>query len=212
MRSLVHRTIGNPTAKAAIDMALWDITGQAVDRPVTHLLGGCTDRMRVSHMLGFDAPGKTADEALRMRESHGITTFKVKVGRHPVHLDLDVCRAIREAVGETAELYVDGDRGWTASEAAAALPEFDELGMTLVEELCPADDVLGRRWLVRQCRVPFVADESATTPAEATRALLGGDATTISTFGCSRSAATRTARSSPSASRPPSCCARLSRR
>ncbi|MFD3589824.1 mandelate racemase/muconate lactonizing enzyme family protein [Streptomyces sp. NPDC058683] len=180
IRARLHRTVGNPAAKSALDMALWDITGQALDRPVTQLLGGWTDRLRVSHMLGFDAPRRMADEAVRIRDTYGITVFKVKVGRRPARLDLDVCRALRETLGEETELYVDGNRGWTASEAAAALRELDELGMTLAEELCPADDVLGRRWLVGQSRIPFVADESATTPAEVTRSLLDGAATAIS--------------------------------
>lgn len=52
--------------------------------------------------------------------------------------------------------------------------------MSRVEELCPADDVLGRRWLVAQCPVPFIADESAPTPAEVTREILAGAATGIS--------------------------------
>ncbi|MFC8432457.1 mandelate racemase/muconate lactonizing enzyme family protein [Streptomyces sp. NPDC057253] len=180
VHGLLHRTVGNPAAKSAIDMALWDIVGQALGQPVGRLLGGYTDRMRVSHMLGFDAPRRMADEAERMRDTYGITVFKVKVGRHPVRDDLDVCRAVREVLGAEAELYVDGNRGWTPSEAAAALRELDTLGITLAEELCPADDVLGRRRLVRDCPVPFVADESATTPAEVTRSLLDGAATAIS--------------------------------
>jgi L-alanine-DL-glutamate epimerase-like enolase superfamily enzyme len=183
-RERVHarldRTVGNPTAKAAIDMALWDIAGQALRLSVTRLLGGWSDRMRVAHMLGFDTPPRMAAEAARIRDTYGITTFKVKVGRRPVRLDLDVCKALREALGTEAELYVDGNRGWTASESAAALRELDGLGITLAEELCPADDVLGRRWLVRRSPVPFVADESATTPAEVTRSLLDGAATAIS--------------------------------
>ncbi|MBP8536663.1 mandelate racemase/muconate lactonizing enzyme family protein [Streptomyces sp. MK37H] len=176
----LHRTVGNPAAKAAIDVALWDIAGQALGQPVTRLLGGYTDRMRVAHMLGFDTPERMADEAERMRDTYGITTFKVKVGRRPVRLDLDVCRALRAALGDDAELYVDGNRGWTAQEAAAALRELGTIGITLAEELCPADDVLGRQWLVRGSPVPFVADESATTPAEVTRSLLDGAATAIS--------------------------------
>src|SRR5690606_14701037 len=80
----MHRTVGNPTAKAAVDMALWDIIGQSLGVPVARLLGGYTDRMRVSHMLGFDDPVAMADEAERMLETHGISTFKVKVGRTPI--------------------------------------------------------------------------------------------------------------------------------
>jgi L-alanine-DL-glutamate epimerase-like enolase superfamily enzyme len=119
-------------------------------------------------------------EAERMREQHGITTFKVKVGRVPVELDVAVCRALREHFGDTVELYIDGNRGWTASEAARALRQMDDLDLLFAEELNPADDVLGRRWLVQQCRMPFIADESAARPGEVTRELLGGSATAIS--------------------------------
>jgi len=55
-----------------------------------------------------------------------------------------------------------------------------DLDLTLAEELCPADDVLGRRWLVEQLDVPFVADESAVTPVEVTREILGRSATAVS--------------------------------
>lgn len=174
------RTIGNPTAKAAIDMAIWDALGRTLDLPVTELLGGYTDRMRVSHMLGFDEPATMVAEAQKMRDVHGITTFKVKVGRRPFHLDTAVVRALREGLGDQVELYVDGNRGWTASESARAMKEMSDLDLLFAEELCPADDVLGRRWLVQQVDVPFIADESAVGPADVTREILGGSATAIS--------------------------------
>ncbi len=60
------------------------------------------------------------------------------------------------------------------------MKQMADLDLSLAEELCPADDVMGRRWLVGQLDVPFVADESATTPAEVTREVLGGSATAIS--------------------------------
>ncbi|SNT45372.1 mandelate racemase/muconate lactonizing enzyme family protein [Rhodococcoides kyotonense] len=183
-REIVHarlsRTVGNPVAKAAVDIAIWDALGRTLDMPVTDLLGGYTDRMRVSHMLGFDTPEAMVDEATRMRETYGIDVFKVKVGRRPVSLDTAVVRALREGLGDDVELYVDGNRGWSASESAKAMSDMADLGLTLAEELCPADDVLGRRWLVGQLNVPFVADESAVTPAEVTREILGGSATAVS--------------------------------
>ncbi|WP_067677001.1 mandelate racemase/muconate lactonizing enzyme family protein [Nocardia miyunensis] len=176
----LNRTVGNPVAKAAIDMAVWDALGRTLDIQVTELLGGYTDRMRVSHMLGFDDPAAMVAEAQRMRDLHGITTFKVKVGRRPVELDVAVVRALREALGESAELYIDGNRGWTASESAAAMKQMADLNLLFAEELCPADDVLGRRWLVSRIDVPFIADESVPTPADVTREVLGGSATAVS--------------------------------
>jgi L-Ala-D/L-Glu epimerase / N-acetyl-D-glutamate racemase len=180
MHARLGRTVGNPAAKSALDMAVWDALGKSVDQPVSTLLGGWTDRMRVSHMLGFDEPAAMVAEATRMREVHGITTFKVKVGRHPYRLDTAVVRALREGLGDDVELYVDGNRGWSASEAAQAMTEMADLGLLFAEELCPADDVLSRRWLVQRCPVPFIADESAVTPADVTREILGGSATAVS--------------------------------
>ena len=178
--SRLGRTVGNPVAKSAVDMAIWDALGRTLDLSVTDLLGGYTDRMRVSHMLGFDEPAAMVAEAERVRDQYGIGTFKVKVGRTPYRLDTAVVRALREGLGPDVELYVDGNRGWSASESARAMHEMADLGLLFAEELCPADDVLGRRWLVAQCDVPFIADESAVTPADVTREILAGAATAVS--------------------------------
>jgi L-Ala-D/L-Glu epimerase len=180
MHARMNRTVGNPVAKASIDMAVWDALGRTLGLPVTELLGGYTDRMWVSHMLGFAEPAAVVAEAERMRATYGITTFKVKVGRTPYRLDTAVVRALREGLGDEVELYVDGNRGWTASESARAMREMGDLGLTFAEELCPADDVIGRRWLVNQLDLPFIADESAVTPADVTREILGRSATAVS--------------------------------
>lgn len=87
---------------------------------------------------------------------------------------------MRDALGDATEIYIDGNRGWSASESARALRLLEDVGLSRVEELCPADDVLGRRWLVAQSSVPFVADESVPTPADVTREILAGAATAIS--------------------------------
>ncbi|CAN5524564.1 muconate cycloisomerase [soil metagenome] len=183
-REIVHtrlaRTIGNPTAKAAIDMAIWDALGHTLELPVSSLLGGYTDRMRVSHMLGFAEPSAMVAEAEKIQSIYGISTFKVKVGRRPVTLDTAVVRALRDRFGDSIDLYVDGNRGWSASESLRAMKEMADLDLMFAEELCPADDVLGRRWLVERIDVPFIADESVPTAADVTRELLGGSATAIS--------------------------------
>lgn len=183
-REVIHarlnRTVGNPTAKAAIDIAVWDVIGQALGSSVTDLLGGYTDRMRVAHMVGFGEPEEMVVEAEHMRAACGITTFKVKVGRLPIDQDVAACRALRAALGDAVDLYIDGNRGWTAAESARALRAMDDLDLLFAEELCPADDVLGRRWLVTQSRIPIFADESVSRAGEVTRELLGGAATGVS--------------------------------
>ena len=179
-RARLARTVGNPAAKSAVDMAIWDALGRTLELPVTSLLGGYTDRMRVSHMLGFDDPAAMVAEAEKMRDMYGITVFKVKVGRRPVTLDTAVVRALRDRFGDSVELYVDGNRGWTAAESLRAMREMADLDLLFAEELCPADDVLGRRWLVERLDVPFIADESVPTPADITREVLGKSATAIS--------------------------------
>lgn len=176
----LSRTVGNPTAKSAVDMAIWDALGKTLELPVSSLLGGYTDRMRVSHMLGFDDPAAMVAEAEKIRDLHGINVFKVKVGRRPVTLDTAVVRALRDHFGNAIELYVDGNRGWTAAESLRAMREMADLDLLFAEELCPADDVLGRRWLVERLDVPFIADESVPTPADVTREVLGRSATAIS--------------------------------
>ncbi|HEY1971444.1 MAG TPA: enolase C-terminal domain-like protein, partial [Pseudonocardia sp.] len=183
-RELIHdrlnRTVGNPTAKAAIDMAVWDILGRSLGVSVTDLLGGFTDRMRVAHMLGLAAPEEMVAEAERVRDTYGVTAFKVKVGRNPIELDVAACRALRSALGDGVQLAIDGNRGWTASDSARALRALAELDLLFAEELCPADDVLGRRWLVTQSQIPIFADESVARLGEVTRELLSGAANGVS--------------------------------
>ncbi|MFE9322497.1 mandelate racemase/muconate lactonizing enzyme family protein [Nocardia sp. NPDC052278] len=183
-RELIHsrlnRTVGNPTAKSALDMAIWDIIGQSLDVSVTELLGGFTDRVRVAHMVGFGPAAEMVAEAERMRDSFGINTFKVKVGRRPIDQDVEACRALRRALGPDTELYIDGNRGWTAAESVRALGALSDVGLTFAEEPCAADEVFDRRWLVAHSSIPIFADESVSRPAEVVRELFSGAATGIS--------------------------------
>lgn len=176
----MNRTVDNPCAKGAVDVAIWDLIGKVLNKPVTTLLGGYTDKLRVSHMVGFDEPAKMVDVAQEFKDKYGISTFKVKVGRRPYSLDVAVVRALRKHFGDTIDLYIDGNRGWSATESARALRDMADLDLLMAEELNPADDVMGRRWLIKQMNIPFYADESVPNPADVTRELLDGSATAIS--------------------------------
>jgi L-Ala-D/L-Glu epimerase len=175
-QAVLARTVHNQTAKGAVDIALWDVIGQALGQPVTKLLGGFTDSMRVSHMLGFKPAQELLDLALEFRETYGITTFKLKTGRHPVGLDVEAARVLREGLGEDAELYMDANRGWSANEAMEVLRRTSELGLQFLEEPDDAREVLGRRRLVEHSTIPIAADESAPNLGEAAKEVLTGGA------------------------------------
>jgi L-Ala-D/L-Glu epimerase len=172
--------VGNPTAKAAVDIALWDVIGQAVGQPVHSLLGGFAESVRVTHMLGLGSPSEMVDEASRVRDTYGISAFKVKVGRTPFAVDVEAVRALRAALGDDVELYLDANRGWRGDDALRALAALADAGVAMLEEPGRADDILTRRRTVERSPVPIVGDESCTRAAEVARLLLDGSCDMIS--------------------------------
>lgn len=85
-----------------------------------------------------------------------------------------------KAFGEEVELYVDGNRGWSASDSARALREMADLDLLYAEELCPADDVLGRRWLAGRGRPSRWSRTSRRPPRRGDPRAAGGSADAIS--------------------------------
>ena len=84
IRTRLDRTVGNPAAKSAIDMAVWDVIGQSVGLPVTELLGGYGNRMRVAHMVGFAEP-VFQPEHLRRGQHRRTARHLVEPAAVPLH-------------------------------------------------------------------------------------------------------------------------------
>lgn len=179
LRADLGRTVANNAARGAVDVALWDLVGQACGQPVHALLGHAADEVRAAHMIGFGTPGEMVDDAVAVRDEHGVEAFKVKVGRS-LSQDVAVVRALRTELGDGVELYADANRGWDADTAVVAARRLADHGVTMLEEPNPADDVLGRRRVVRSSPIPVVGDESTITLGGVARALLDGDAEAIS--------------------------------
>lgn len=164
--------VGNPAAKAAIDVAVWDLAGQYLGQPCHVLLGGYGTSVPVAHMLGFrSSPRAVVEEALELREHYGITAFKVKVGRPDESEDVATCTALREALGSGAILYVDANRGWSPNQAIRAMHRMADLDLGLLEEPNPADDLIGRRRIIEALDIPVLGDESCATLAQAAQRL-----------------------------------------
>jgi L-alanine-DL-glutamate epimerase-like enolase superfamily enzyme len=178
-RADLDRTVANNAAKGAIDVALWDLVGQACGQPVHVLLGHAADDVAVAHMIGLGTPSEMVADALEMNDRYGVEAFKIKVGRHLAQ-DMAAVRELRRELGDTVELYADANRGWDADTAIVAARRLTDFHVTMLEEPNPAGDVLGRRRIVAASPIPIVGDESTITLGGVARSLLDGDAQAIS--------------------------------
>jgi len=113
----------NWAAKAALDIAAYDLLGKALETPVNHLLGGrYHDVFYTDFNLGMkhiDQPEEIAKLA-RQAAQEGFRAFEVKVGTG-LKNDVNRIHAIREAVGDEAVLIADGNRAWTVKEAIESI-------------------------------------------------------------------------------------------
>ncbi len=156
-------------AISGIDIALWDILGQATGQPVGRLLGGrYRERVRPYASLLMDEPPVLADHIAKLRDQ-GFRAFKVgwgPFGRHSAGVDEAIVRAAREAAGDAA-LMVDaggsdafwaGDYKW-ALRTAHMLAAYD---VAWFEEPLRPDALADYAELRRQAPVPISGGEVLT--------------------------------------------------
>jgi L-alanine-DL-glutamate epimerase-like enolase superfamily enzyme len=124
---------GDAAGRAALDAALHDWVGRRLGVPVWRLLGLSRDAPVTSYTLGIDTLEGTRDRA---RRAGGFKALKVKVGGAE---DLARLEAVREE--SDAPLRVDANEGWTLEEARPLVPSLVELGVELIEQPFPADDL-----------------------------------------------------------------------
>src|SRR5579859_7819947 len=146
----------NPSAKAAVDMALYDIMGKMLGVPLYKLLGLNPARTpHTSYTIGIDTPEQMAKKALVARD---YPILKIKVGtKH----DLDILKAIRDV--SNAVIRVDANTGWTPKEAIKNINALTPYNIEFVEQPVPAHDLAGLKLIRDNVPVPIIADESCVT-------------------------------------------------
>ena len=151
-------------AKAAIEMALFDLAGCVLEAPVTTLLGGRVhDEIRFNAWIGTVPPAQAAREATEWA-TRGFRSAKIKVDGAT---DVGIARvaAVREAVGDDFALRVDFNESLRLAEAPAFIRRLEPYGLTLVEQPIPRDDIAGLAEIRRAIGIPLMADESVTDGA-----------------------------------------------
>jgi L-alanine-DL-glutamate epimerase-like enolase superfamily enzyme len=158
---------GNYGMKAAIDMALLDVMGKAVETPVYNLLGRYRTEFRTDLTIGIKDPRDMAEDAVRIVE-RGFDTIKVKVGTGLAQ-DIARIKEIRDAVGNTIRIRADANQGWGPKDAVKAIREMARYELELIEQPVPWWDIKGLKWVRDHVDIPIMADESAHSPQDALR-------------------------------------------
>jgi D-galactarolactone cycloisomerase len=157
------------TAMSAIDIALWDLKGKAIGRPVWALLGGALRRRVSAYVTGFYyRDGERPDDLVReaaMYVEAGYLTVKVKVGGLSPEDDAARVGVIRKAVGRDVAIMLDANQGWSLPTAVRAARLCEPHGIFWLEDPMPwYDERHALRRLKAETSIPIAAGETEYTP------------------------------------------------
>jgi len=165
MRVRGHRAGFYLEAISGVDIALWDIIGKAMSKPLYQLLGGCFRnpvRVYASGLpaLSYDMPEEAfeqlAQDARELKEK-GYTGLKMAIGRG-IKGDLKSIRTIRDAMGDDFLIYTDAAGVYERAQAMQLGRELQDLNCVWFEMPIAPEDVAGYGELARALDIPISLD------------------------------------------------------
>jgi len=150
-------------ALSGVDVALWDIKGKALGVPIYQLLGGaCRDPVRVyASSVYWQTPETAAVDARRLVDA-GFTAVKLKVGSD-ARRDIATVAAVREAIGDDVDLFVDANLCYTFKLAMEVVRELERHRVFWFEEPMPFTDIDGHKKLTDATSVRIATGENMYT-------------------------------------------------
>src|SRR3954466_2492678 len=152
---------GHNMAKAAVEMAAWELAARTDGIPLAKKLGGTRDRIRVGISLGIQKSPEALVEKARAALERGYRKVKIKI---MPGADLEYVRAVREALGPEVPLMADANNAYTEKDVAS-LQALDKLGLMMIEQPLAWDDLLRHAHLQNLIKTPICLDESITSVA-----------------------------------------------
>ena len=166
---LDHVVEGNPTARGAVNMALYDILGKSIDTPIYQLMGGLRHE-RLSLLLGISSLDLDQSiDAINKLIANGVTTVMLKMGEMPIAEEIERFIGIRKHFGKTIKLVVDANQGWELTEALAFVKGINGYYLELLEQPIERGDYAGLKTLCDQAVCSLSADESLVETEDAAR-------------------------------------------
>jgi len=162
---------GNPSLKAGLNMALYDILGKEANMPLYKILGGYRDKIETSVTIGLNPVDVMVEKANEF-VSLGFNCLKVKCGMDPDQ-DIEAVLAIRNAVGSNVKIRMDANEGYTLEKALRVIETLEKLGadIEILEQPTPAKYLYALKEVTAQCPVPIMADETALTLRDSLKAV-----------------------------------------
>ena len=147
---------GHPYVKSGIDIACWDILGQATGLPVCVIMGGrYGEKIRLYRAISQESPEQMAAKVEGYR-AEGYTRFQLKVGGDP-DLDIERIRQVRKILKPSDRLVADANTGWTQHEAMRVVRAVRDLDVYIEQPCLTYEECLSVR---RHTDHPFVLDEN----------------------------------------------------
>jgi L-rhamnonate dehydratase len=154
------------TAISAVDIALWDLLGKAAKQPVFRLLGGRTKaRIPVYASRLYSTGVENMAAEARSYKAQGYNAMKLRFGWGPtdgaegMQRNVELVRAVRDAVGDGIDVMADAYMGWTLDYAKRMLPLLEPFHLRWLEEPVIPDDVRGYAELRSYRRIPIAGGE-----------------------------------------------------
>lgn len=155
-------------AISALDIALWDLAGQAAGMPIWKLLGGRFRRRVTAYATGCYYPENFTDLAFVLRSLEeeaagyaetGFELLKIKIGLLPLQQDYERLKVIRDALGSGIGLLVDANHGYNAAAAVRMGRMMEPLDIRFFEEPVPPEDRDGYRKVRAENPIPVAGGE-----------------------------------------------------
>ncbi len=147
---------GHPYVKSGVDIACWDILGQAAGVPVVTLLGGRYGEDFVLYRaISQESPGEMAKKVASYR-AEGYRRFQLKVGGDP-DVDVERIRAARSVLDPSDTLIADANTGWLPHQAARVVRAVRDVDVYIEQPCATYEECLSIR---RRTDHPFVLDET----------------------------------------------------
>ena len=161
-REKIEKQIANKwrmgPALAVLDICLWDIAGKALNLPIYKLLGAQKDKvLAYACTLGYDTVNEYVELARDCRKK-GYRAFKIHATQQ-WHKDIDICRAVKAAVGDEMILMLDPVFGYDREGALKVGREIEKLDFYYYEDPIPTSDIDGLADLCRRLDIPIVVGE-----------------------------------------------------